>query len=140
MLIGPAALGHLDPTNVAELAVLGAHSAMRSPGSGAGSFRGLAGGSGGRRHADRQQRDPAAGGALIRASLDRQPQRHSLAAIAALGLLSTAIAYLLYFRLLARVGATNLLLVTFLLPIVALAWVPAFLGEHVQPVELLGLR
>ena len=68
-----------------------------------------------------------------------QPGLISLAGIAALGLLSTAIAYLLYFKLLARVGATNLLLVTFLLPIVALILGALFLGEHVQPIDLLGL-
>jgi drug/metabolite transporter (DMT)-like permease len=68
-----------------------------------------------------------------------QPSTISLAGIAALGVLSTAIAYLLYFKLLARVGATNLLLVTFLLPIVALILGSLFLGEHVQAIDLLGL-
>src|SRR4029077_7084733 len=67
------------------------------------------------------------------------PSAISLAGIAALGLLSTAIAYLLYFKLLARVGATNLLLVTFLLPIVALILGAAFLGEHVPAIDLMGL-
>jgi hypothetical protein len=40
--------------------------------------------------------------------------------------IGTAIAYLLYFRLLARVGPTNLLPVTFLLPVVILShWASA---------------
>jgi len=34
--------------------------------------------------------------------------------------LSTAIAYVLYFHILASVGATNLLLVTFLIPVAAI--------------------
>ena len=39
------------------------------------------------------------------------------AALAGLALLSTALAYVLYFRILAAAGATNLLLVTFLIPV-----------------------
>ena len=42
-----------------------------------------------------------------------------LTALASLALLSTALAYVLYFRLLASAGATRLLLVTFLIPISA---------------------
>ncbi len=49
-------------------------------------------------------------------------------AIAGLSLLSTAVAYLIYFRVLAAAGATNLLLVTFLIPPSALALGVAFLG------------
>jgi hypothetical protein len=37
-----------------------------------------------------------------------------------LALLSTAVAYQIYFRILASAGATNLLLVTFLIPVSAL--------------------
>ena len=37
----------------------------------------------------------------------------------ALALLSSALAYLIYFRLIARAGATNALIVTFLLPVSA---------------------
>jgi hypothetical protein len=40
-------------------------------------------------------------------------------ALAGLGLLSTAIAYVLYFRIFAEAGATNLLLVTFVIPVSA---------------------
>jgi drug/metabolite transporter (DMT)-like permease len=80
---------------------------------------------------------PAA--AILEHPWTASPTMTSLGGIAALGLLSTAVAYLLYFRLLARVGATNLLLVTFLLPVVALALGAAFLGERVPPIDLLGL-
>src|SRR5437879_5524358 len=41
-------------------------------------------------------------------------------ALAGLALLSTALAYVLYFRILAEAGATNLLLVTFLIPVTAI--------------------
>jgi len=41
--------------------------------------------------------------------------------------------------LLRRVGPTNLLLVTFLLPIVALALGTIFLQERIEPRELAGL-
>ncbi len=42
------------------------------------------------------------------------------AALAGLAILSTALAYVLYFRILAAAGATNLLLVTFLIPVTAI--------------------
>lgn len=48
------------------------------------------------------------------------PTPESWAALIALGLLSTALAYVIYFRLLSTAGATNLLLVTFLIPVSAL--------------------
>jgi hypothetical protein len=53
--------------------------------------------------------------------------------------LSTALAYILYFRILARVGATNLLTVTFLIPISAIALGFAFLGETPRLRHLAGL-
>ena len=47
-----------------------------------------------------------------------------------IALLSTALAYLIYFRILAAAGATNLLLVTFLIPVSALVLGIAFLDEQ----------
>lgn len=44
------------------------------------------------------------------------PSGETAASVLALALLSTALAYLLYFRILAAAGATTLLLVTFLIP------------------------
>lgn len=44
-------------------------------------------------------------------------------------MLSTALAYLIYFRILAVAGATNLLLVTFLIPVSALLLGVLVLGE-----------
>ena len=53
----------------------------------------------------------------------------TLLSILSISVLSTALAYLIYFRLLVRVGATNLLLVTFLIPLTALVLGLLFLGE-----------
>jgi drug/metabolite transporter (DMT)-like permease len=53
-----------------------------------------------------------------------------LGAVLGLSLLSTALAYLIYFQVLKTAGATNLLLVTFLVPIGALVLGGLFLGER----------
>ncbi|HEU5321254.1 MAG TPA: EamA family transporter, partial [Methylomirabilota bacterium] len=47
--------------------------------------------------------------------------------------------YLLYFRILAAAGATNLLLVTLLIPVVALLLGAAVLGERLAPRQLAGM-
>lgn len=60
-------------------------------------------------------------------------------AVLALGLLCTAIAYLLYFHILAIAGATNLLLVTFLIPISALLLGVGILGERLEWNALVGM-
>jgi drug/metabolite transporter (DMT)-like permease len=49
----------------------------------------------------------------------QSPHAATWAAVAGLGLVSTALAYILYFRILATAGATNVLLVTFLVPVSA---------------------
>jgi drug/metabolite transporter (DMT)-like permease len=59
-------------------------------------------------------------------------------AVIAIATLSTALAYLIYFRLLASAGATNLSLVTFLIPVSAVALGVALLGETVLPRHLAG--
>ena len=56
-----------------------------------------------------------------------------------MGVLSTALAYLLYFRILAIAGASNLLLVTFLIPISAIAAGALVLGERLEIQHLLGI-
>ena len=61
------------------------------------------------------------------------------AAIVALGLLSTAAAYILYFRILASAGATNLLLVTFLIPVSAILLGSLVLGEILQGIHFVGM-
>ena len=61
------------------------------------------------------------------------------AALIALALLGTALAYLIYFRVLAVAGATNLLLVTFLIPVSALVLGIAILGERPAPGHIAGM-
>ena len=67
------------------------------------------------------------------------PDLYVWAALAGIALLSTALAYMLYFRILATVGATNLLLVTFLLPISALLLGVLALGETITVRALVGM-
>lgn len=72
------------------------------------------------------------------------PGPHVWAAVAGLGLVSTALAYAVYFRLLASAGATNLLLVTFLIPVTAILLGVGVLGEtllarHFAGMALIGL-
>ncbi len=52
--------------------------------------------------------------------------------------LATALAYLLYFGILVRAGAANLMLVTLLIPPFAVALGAAFLGERLPPVAYAG--
>ena len=60
-------------------------------------------------------------------------------AIVALALLCTAFGYVLYFRLIDRAGATNALLVTLLVPPVAILLGSMFLGETLAPQDFIGL-
>ncbi|TNE60981.1 MAG: DMT family transporter [Alphaproteobacteria bacterium] len=65
-------------------------------------------------------------------------------ALVSLAVVSTALAYLLYFRLIAEAGATNASLVTLMIPVVATSLGIAFLGErlgvaHVAGIALIGL-
>ncbi|MBC3932577.1 DMT family transporter [Undibacterium curvum] len=53
-----------------------------------------------------------------------------MALAVALALLCSAVAYLLYFRLIQDIGPTKALTVTFLIPLFALLWGAIFLGEH----------
>jgi drug/metabolite transporter (DMT)-like permease len=62
-----------------------------------------------------------------------------IAAILGLALLSTSLAYLLYFRLLASAGAVNLALVTFLIPVSAIGLAVLVLGETLALRHILGM-
>lgn len=59
--------------------------------------------------------------------------------IIALGIFSTALAYILYFRILAAAGATNLMLVTFLVPVSAILLGSMVLGEVLLPIHFAGM-
>ncbi|HUA77601.1 MAG TPA: DMT family transporter, partial [Acetobacteraceae bacterium] len=56
-----------------------------------------------------------------------------------IALFCTVLAYILYFRILAVAGASNLLLVTFLIPVSALLLGWMILGETLRAQELLGM-
>lgn len=60
-------------------------------------------------------------------------------AILGLALISTAFAYILYFRILSTAGATNLLLVTLLIPVSAILLGTALLGEQLELKHMLGM-
>jgi drug/metabolite transporter (DMT)-like permease len=67
------------------------------------------------------------------------PSLSACGAVLGIALLSTALAYLLYFRILATAGATNLMLVTFLIPVSAILLGALFLGERLAPQHVLGM-
>lgn len=67
------------------------------------------------------------------------PSVSSMAAMAGLALLSTVVAYAIYFRILARNGATNISLVTFLVPVSAVFLGVAFMHERLDLTHFLGL-
>jgi drug/metabolite transporter (DMT)-like permease len=67
------------------------------------------------------------------------PSLQAWAALAGLALVCTSFAYILYFRLLASAGATNSLLVTFLIPVSAILLGALFLGEQLEPRHFAGM-
>ncbi len=64
---------------------------------------------------------------------------HVWASVVALALVSTAFAYILYFRLVADAGATNASLVTLIVPASAILLGALFLGERLEPIEMAGM-
>lgn len=67
------------------------------------------------------------------------PSLKVVLAVLALALLSTALAYILFFRILARAGATNLSLVTFLIPVSAILLGIMVLGESLNAAQIAGM-
>lgn len=67
------------------------------------------------------------------------PSGGVIVALISLATVSTAFAYLLYFRLIANTGATNASLVTLTIPVTASALGIGFLGEVFEPTHGLGL-
>jgi drug/metabolite transporter (DMT)-like permease len=67
------------------------------------------------------------------------PPLSAWGAITALALVCTALGYVLYFRLIEHAGATNALLVTLIVPPVAILLGGLFLNEQLAPQDLLGL-
>jgi drug/metabolite transporter (DMT)-like permease len=140
VVLGPVALEGLGGPVAAQLAVVGAAVSY--------AFAGVYG----RRFRELPPLIPATGQVTASALLllplavvvDRPwalaaPGGAALGAIAGLALLCTAVGYVLYFRILATAGATNLLLVTFLLPIGALLLGAILLDERLVPRQLGGM-
>ncbi len=67
-----------------------------------------------------------------------QPGLVPWAAAIASALLSSGLAYVLYFRLIARIGPTNAASVTFLVPVFAVVWGGWLLGEAITAAMVLG--
>lgn len=140
LMVGPDLLGGLGADALAQLAVVAAAASYACAGIFGKGFRGVpplvtAAG---------QVTATALMMAPIALLVDRPwalpaPGPLTWAALAGLALLSTALAYGIYFRLLATAGATNLLLVTFLIPVSAILLGALFLGERLGPGELAGM-
>ena len=142
VLIGPGALRSSGFDPLPRLAVLGAGLAY--------SIAGVFG-----KRFGKAGMDPIviAGGQLIGSSLilvplalivDKPwnmawPGTQTVLAVLGLAVISTALAYILYFRVLKRAGAGNALLVTMIIPFVAIFLGAAILGETIRMQELAAL-
>jgi drug/metabolite transporter (DMT)-like permease len=139
-LIGPAAFRDLRHGIAGEIAVLGAAFSYALAGHFGRRFRSLA------------PIIPASGQvtcsaiimlpvALLIETPWRQPVPGPIAwaYILALGILCTAIAYLIFFRILATAGAVNLMLVTILVPASAIVLGFLFLNERLSWVDFIGM-
>jgi drug/metabolite transporter (DMT)-like permease len=67
------------------------------------------------------------------------PPGEAIASITGLAIFSTALAYILYFRLIDRAGATNAILVTFLIPVTAILLGATLLNEVLAPRHFAGM-
>lgn len=68
-----------------------------------------------------------------------QPSALSVMAVLALALLSTALAFVIWFKLIHSAGAANTSMVTFLIPVVGLLLGAGVLGEAIAPSFVIGL-
>ena len=82
---------------------------------------------------------PAALAGATPAALLQAPLAGALLCALALALLSSALAFVLYFRLIAAVGPVRTLTVNFLSPAVGVAGGVLLLGEPLTPAIVLGL-
>ena len=142
VLIGPNALAGLDVNLLAQVAVLGAALSY--------AFAGVYA-----RRFTRMNVDPivAAAGQLLMSSFIMillvftfdspaeliESSAKVWTAVIVMAIFSTALAYILYFRLLATAGATNAILVTLLIPVTAILLGAIFLDERLQWLHFLGM-
>ena len=140
VLIGPAALTGLDLNVLSQLAVVGAAVSY--------AFAGIYG----RRFQGTHPLITATGSitcsaiiAMLISLVVDKPwvflplEPATVWSIVGLATLSTALVYVIYFRALAAVGATNVLLATFLVPVSALFLGMTFLGERLDPRHYAGM-
>ncbi len=69
---------------------------------------------------------------------DTTPSLNAWVMTAALGIVCTAVAFVLYFRLIASVGPTKAITVTFLVPVFAVVMGALMLGEPITPSMVVG--
>ncbi|WP_411034659.1 DMT family transporter [Shinella sp. BYT-45] len=142
LMIGPSALGDLGTNVLAQLAVLGGAVSYSIAGIFGRRFRSMG----------LPPLLPAAGQVTASALLmlpvalliDRPwalsaPSPEAWAALFGLAFLATALAYVIFFRILATAGATNLMLVTFLIPVSAILLGALVLGEVLAPKHFAGM-
>lgn len=67
------------------------------------------------------------------------PSPTAVGALIGLAVLSTALAYVIFFQIMRRAGGTNAMLVTFLIPVSAILLGAGFLGEVLLPRHLAGM-
>ena len=67
------------------------------------------------------------------------PSLDAWLALLALSVLCTSLAYLMYFRLLAEVGSTRAITVTFLIPLFGSLWGALFIGEQITLMMVIGM-
>jgi drug/metabolite transporter (DMT)-like permease len=62
-----------------------------------------------------------------------------VAAVLGLAALSTVLAYVIYYRILATAGSVNLILVTFLIPVTSILLGALILSERLAPRHFIGM-
>ena len=142
VMIGPALLGSLGNNVLAQLACVTAALCYAFAGVWARRYRGL-----GVKPISVTTGQLTAGALMMmplallvdRPWLDAMPSLTAIGAIAALAVVCSAFAYILYFRLIDRAGATNALLVTLLVPPVAIVLGALVLNEVIELRDFAGL-
>ena len=142
VMIGPALLGSLGNNVLAQLACVTAALCYAFAGVWARRYRGL-----GVKPISVTTGQLTAGALMMlplallvdRPWLDAMPSLTTIGAIAALAVVCSAFAYILYFRLIDRAGATNALLVTLLVPPVAIVLGALVLNEVIELRDFAGL-
>jgi drug/metabolite transporter (DMT)-like permease len=139
VLVGPGVLGTLGTQGLAQVAVLGAAFSYACAGIYGRRFKGLppAVAAAGMVSCSAVMILPIA--LVVERPWVLSPGALTWGAVLGLSLLSTALAYVIYFRILAAAGATNLLLVTFLIPVSALTLGTLVLGERPDASAFAGM-